>query len=368
MKKFILLLSVSAILIMASCSSIKEETNKEQEFKVVTPLVKDTVYTREYVAEIKAFQNVEIRARVSGFIETTLADEGETVRKGQVLFTFNNKQFQHDLQKAKAAVKSALAELNSAEIELQGSKKLLDRNIISKPEYDLAIVKVESLNAKLEEAQSDEARANLNLSFTQIEAPFDGVINRIPNKAGSLVEEGTLLTTISNNREMFAYFNVSEVDYLEYVTSKEVGSLEDVFLVLANGIPYPYKGIIETTESEFDKSTGTIAFRAKFPNPEFILKHGATGKIQVNTALKNAILIPQKSTFDQQEHLCVFVVNSNNIVQVRKITPSVRLPRLFVIGSGLSPQEKIIYEGIQRIKDGDKIIPEAVSFSQVFNQ
>ena len=342
MKEIALQLSLCATLFLAACST-NTEKKTEEKYRVVSPLVTDTVYQNEYVAEINALQNVEVRTRIKGFIETILVDEGQTVHKGQTLFTISSKEYQQELLKTKAALKSATADLKSAEIELDNAQKLLDKKIIGKPEYDLANAKMEALKAQVEEAEADEAQANLNLSFTEIKAPFDGIINRIPNKTGSLVEEGTLLTTISNNKEVFAYFKVSETDYLNYITSKSEGKSKQVSLVLANGTLYNHSGIIETTESEFDKSTGNIAFRAKFPNPENILKHGASGKVQVKTVLKNAMLIPQKSTFEVQENIYVFVVDKDNIVQQRKVAPSLRLPQLYVISSGLSANEKIIY-------------------------
>jgi len=366
MKKITFPLGMLAILLIAACSSNKiKET--EEKYQVVNPLVMDTIYQNEFVAEINALQNVEIRSRIKGFIENIYVDEGQTVHKGQTLFTISSKGFQQDLLKAKASLKSAMADLKSAEIELQSTQNLLDKNIISKPELDLAKAKVDAMNAKIAEAQSDEAQANLNLSFAEIKAPFDGIINRIPNKTGSLVEEGTLLTTISNNKEVYAYFKVSETDYLNYITAKGEGKSKEVSLVLANGSLYNYTGMIETTESEFDKSTGNIAFRAKFPNPEQILKHGSSGKVLVKTALKNAMLIPQKSTFEVQENIYVFVVDKNNKVQQRKVVPSQRLPQLYVIISGLSNDDKIIYEGIQSVKDGEKIVPETVSFTNPKN-
>ena len=362
------LIVVVAAVLFQSCSSGRDEKTVPQKFKVMNPLVKDTVYINEYVAEIQAFQNVEIRSRVNGFIESVNVDEGQTVQKGQILFSISNKQFQQDIIKAEAATKSVFAELRSIEIELEGAKRLLENDFISESEYDLTLAKVESIRAKWHEAKSDEAQANLNLSFTKVKAPFDGIINRIPNKTGSLVEEGTLLTTISNNKEVYAYFYVSEKEYLDYALSPRERNSNEVTLVLANGATYNHTGMIETTESEFDKSTGTIAFRAKFPNPKQILKHGSSGKVQLKTFLKDALLIPQKSTFSRQEYLCVYAVNEDSIVQVKKVVPLVRLPQVLVIGQGLTPQDQIIYEGVQRVKEGDKIAPETVSPIQVFNQ
>jgi len=272
------------------------------------------------------------------------------------------------LLKVQAAVKSAQAELKYAEIELENTKRLLDKNIMAKPEYDLAAVKVDALKANLEEAQSDEAQANLKLSLTEIKAPFDGIINRIPNKKGSLVEEGTLLTTISNTDEVYAYFHVSEKEYLDFVaenktqTNKQSGRKEEVALVLANGELYKHKGIIETSESEFDQSTGNIAFRAKFPNTEHLLKHGGNGKIVIKKPVKKALIIPQKTTFEIQDKLYVYVVKPDSVVEQRNIVSNIRLPHLFIVETGLSPDEKIIYEGVQSVKEGDKIIPELISF------
>jgi RND family efflux transporter MFP subunit len=364
MKKNALILCIGVIFVLASCSTTIQREQQEK-YKVTSPLVTDTVITNQYVAEISALQNVEVRSRIKGFVETILVDEGQTVRQGQPLFTISSIEYQQELKKAKAVFKSAMADLKSAEIELDNSQKLLDKNIIGKPEYGSAAAKVEALKAQVEEAESDKAQAELNLSFAEIKAPFDGIINRIPNKAGSLVEEGMLLTTISNNKDVFAYFNISEKEYLDYATSKGEGKSKTVSLLLANGMLYNHFGKIETTESEFDKSTGNIAFRAKFPNPENLLKHGASGKVLVKTELKNAMLIPQKSTFEIQENIYVFVVNPDNKVQQQKIIPIARLPHFYAIEHSLSSKEKIIYEGIQQVKDGDKIIPETISFSEI---
>lgn len=367
MNKHILLLSIGAGILLVSCSS-NQQPQQSEKFQVVSPQVKDTVYTDEFVASIHAKQNVEVRARIKGYIEDIHVDEGQIVHKGQTLFSISSKVYRQELLKVQAAVKSAQAELKYAEIELENTKRLFDKNIIAKPEYDLAAAKVDALKANLEEAQSDEAQANLKLSLTEIKAPFDGIINRIPNKKGSLVEEGTLLTTISNTDEVYAYFHVSEKEYLDFVaenktqTPKQNGRKEEVSLVLANGELYKYKGIIETSESEFDPSTGNIAFRAKFPNTEHLLKHGGNGKIVIKKPVKKALIVPQKTTFEIQDKLYVYVVKPDSVVEQRNIVSNIRLPHLFIVETGLSPDEKIIYEGVQSVKEGDKIIPELISF------
>lgn len=369
MKYPVIPFAILAVAMLGSCSSEKKDEKRATEtYKVISPIVKDTVYTNEYVAEINAFQNIEIHTRVDGFLEDIHVDEGESVKKGQLLFTISSQSYVQEVQKATASMQLAVAELKSTEIELANTEKLLAKNIIADTELEVVKAEVDALKAKLAEAQVDENQAKLNLSFAQIKAPFNGFINRIPYKTGSLIDEGTLLTTISNNHEVFAYYNVSEREYLDYGVTSEGGKPKEVLLMLANNTVYPHKGFIETTASEFDRNTGTIAFRAKFPNPDNLLKHGASGKVLVNTPLKDALLIPQKSTFDQQENLCVFVVDNDGKVRIQTIVPSVRLPKLFVVGSGLSTEDKIIYEGVQLVKEGDVIIPEMVSFSEAINQ
>lgn len=365
MKNFILNLGLLALATLSGCTQKKEESKADSKYKIVAPLVRDTVHAIEYVAKIKAIQNVEVRARVGGYIESVGVDEGQPARKGQLLFTLNDLQWQQDLIGAEAALKSATAELQSAEIELEGAQSLLAKNFISAAEFKLARAKKEALEAKREEALAQRDQAELNLSFAKIRAPFDGVVNRLPLRTGSLVEEGSLLTTISDPGEMYGYFKISELDYLRHFTTGNKAL--EVDLILANGTPYPHPGTLETTESEFDPNTGTLGIRAKFPNPEELLKHGASGKIRVSTAVENALLIPQRATFDRQEHLCVFVMGDDHRVQLRKITPLLRLPGLFVVQSGLSADEWILCEGIQQLREGDKIIPEKITFSQAFD-
>ncbi|MFO0478220.1 MAG: efflux RND transporter periplasmic adaptor subunit [Bacteroidota bacterium] len=361
------MLSCMCVVLFAACSSEKETKSEEEKFSVTTPIVMDTVYTNEYVADIHSVQNVEIRARVKGYIEAIHVDEGKLVKAGQLLFSISNKEYKEALIRAKASLKSAIAEAKSAEVDLQNAKTLVDKNVVSKTNLELAQSKLDAANAKIEEAKSDEANALLNLSFTEIKAPFDGIINRIPNKIGSLIDEGTLLTSISDNQEVFAYFNVSEKEYLDFIT-KPKQDKQQVELVLANGQLHKQKGVVETIDGEFDKTNGNIAFRARFSNPDGILKHGSSGKVRLRTELKNAMIISQKSTFEIQEINYVFVVDKDNVVHMKSFVPKFRLPSLYVVESGLLPTDKIIYEGIQRVKEGDKIIAQPISSKEMLMQ
>ncbi len=359
MNKTSLVWSMWMSILLISCSD-KTIQNKEQTYLVVNPIIKDTTYEREYAATINSFQNVEIRTKVKGFVEDIYIDEGQKVNKGQILFKLNSKEFEQHVHKAEAAIQSALAELRSTEIEVENTKKLFDKNIVSKSELDLVTTKVNINKAKVNEAKVAKEQALLHVEYTKIKAPFNGIINRIPNKKGSLLDEGALLTSISNNESVFAYFNVSEIDYLDYVQSNNKNNT--VTLSLANNSIYPHSGTIETTETEFNKETGNIAFRAKFPNPEKLLKEGGTGKILVKKLYKNVIIIPQKSTFEVQGNIYVYLVDKNSKVYSKKINPINRLNNYFVLDRDLTKDDKIIFEGIQTVKTGDK-----VNFKQIKN-
>lgn len=344
------------------CSTRKEETSAPETFQVIQPLIKDTSYVRSYVADIQSVQNTEIRAKAGGYLEAIQVDEGEYVKAGQQLFTISRKQYEQEVLKAEAAVANAMAETKAAEVEQKNTRALVEKNIVSQSELELAEAKVEALKARTAEARALEANARLELSFAQIRAPFAGYINRIPNKTGSLIEEGTLLTSLSNNHEMLVYFNVSEREYLDYLVDATEGQPREVQLLLANGAVYPFKGRVETAETEFDSSTGNIAFRARFPNPRQLLKHGATGKIQVSVPLRNAMLIPQKSVFEIQDKFFVYEVAADSTVKMTSVNPTYRLPELYVIKDGLTPTSRVVYEGIQLLTAGEKINPAASPF------
>jgi membrane fusion protein (multidrug efflux system) len=209
--------------------------------------------------------------------------------------------------------------------------------------------------AKLEQANAEVAMAKLHLSFTEIRAPFAGTIDRIPKKIGSLVEEGELLTSLSDNSRVFAYYNVSEPEYLEYQNNIKGRGDSTVSLLLANNETFQYKGKVEVVESEFDSETGNVAFRASFPNTNKLLKNGETGKVLMKVPVKNALIIPQKVTYEVQDKIYVFVVDKNNIVKSREITVSGEMPDLYVVENGIAASDKILLEGVQKVKDDDKI-------------
>jgi len=330
-----------ALLCLTSCTAKKEEKEEASKFTVTNPIKIDTSYTKEYVSQIKSVRNIEIRAQEKGYLQNIYVDEGQSVKAGQLLFRIMPKIYEAELLKAQAEEKAAV-------IELQNAKTLADKNVVSKNEQLMA-------QAKLEQAKAEVSLARLHLSFTEIRAPFDGTIDRIPLKLGSLVDEGELMTSLSDNTQMFAYFNVSEPEYLEYQTNIKDRADKKVSLLLANNQVYEDKGNVEIIESEFNNETGNIAFRARFPNPDKLLKNGETGEVQMVVPLHQALVIPQKSTYEIQDKVYVFVVDKNNVVRSRNIVIASEMPDLYVVSSGIAANDKILLEGVQKVKDDEKI-------------
>ena len=338
------MMSICTLIYCTSCTPKKVVTEEIVKYTVTSPLKVDTSFVKEYVAQIKSVRNIEIRAQEKGFLQKIYVDEGQFVKEGQLLFKIMPKIYEAELMKAQA-------EASVASIELQNAKTLVEKNIVSKNEQAMA-------QAKLDQAKAETALAQTHLSFTEIRAPFDGVIDRIPKKLGSLIDEGELLTTLSDNSQVFTYFNVSEPEYLQYQTDVKDRGDSKVSLRLANGSMLPYKGLVEVVEGEFNAETGNIAFRARFPNGEKLLKNGETGKILMTIPLKNALIIPQKASYEIQDKKFVFVVDKNGLLKSRAITIKGSMPDLYVIESGLEVSDRILLEGVQKVKEDDKITYE----------
>lgn len=324
----------------------------EAPFTVVSPTVADALHERSYVAEIRAKQRVEIRPRIKGFIESVVVDEGQAVEAGQLLFTIDVTNLKQEDQIARAAIGRAAAELQSAELERRGTQLLFDKQVVSETELALAKAKVQSAKALLEEARA--TRASINLEYARITAPFDGRINRIHFREGSAVDDSKRLTTLTDTSEVYAYFRLSETEYLEHTAFG--GSLpSQVWLKLADGSVYPDPGVVDAVASEFNRDTGSIALRARFPNQSGRLKHGSTGTVIVKTELESALLVPQRSTFEVQEQLYVYVVDDSSTARARRIVPRLRLDDSFVVASGLDSTDRFVREGVQKLADGMRI-------------
>lgn len=341
MKQFLMVIVSGTLLLGTGCKSHKEKKEQETKFLVTTPLKTDTSIINEYVCQVHSIRHIELRAQERGYLEDVFADEGKFVKNGQLLFKIMPRLYEAEKQKAEAEAKVA-------EIEYQNTKSLADNNIVAPNELAMA-------KAKYDKAKAELSLAQVHLQFTEIRAPFDGYIDRFHVRPGSLLDEGDLLTTLSDNSEMWVYFNVSESEYLDYKSKTKSDSLMKVNLLMANGRQYNYPGIVETIEADFNNETGNIPFRATFPNPDGLLRHGETGNILMSVAFNNALIIPQKATFEILDKKYIYVVDKENRVKQRAVTVVAEMPDLYIVSEGLKEGEKFLLEGLRKAKNDDVI-------------
>ncbi|UOQ50722.1 efflux RND transporter periplasmic adaptor subunit [Hymenobacter cellulosivorans] len=335
------LMSWSVLWYTTSCSKEKEEKEEKVKFLVTSPLQKDTTITKDYVAQIHSIQHIELRALEKGYLQKIFVDEGQQVKQGQVMFQIMPLLYQAELKKAEAEAKFV-------NIEYQNTKKLADGNIVSPNELALS-------QAKLEKAKAEVALAQTHLGFTTIKAPFSGIMDHFQARLGSLVDEGDLLTTLSDNSKMWVYYNVPEAEYLAYKAHVQADAKPQVKLRMADNEVFEFPGVVQTIEADFNNETGNIAFRATFPNPKGLLRNGETGSVLMTVPLKNALIVPQKATFEVLEKKFLYVVDNKNVVHQREVTVASEMPDLYIISGGLKAGDKIMLEGIRKVKDGDKI-------------
>ncbi len=341
-KKLTFIYSFLIMLFLTGCQSPHESKEIEYTYQVSKPLVKDMGLNDEYVCQIRAIQHIELRSLEKGYLQKKYIDEGQFVHQGQMLFQIKPSIYKADVQKSQA-------EVDLANIELKNNKALVEKDIISKSEAAMSAAKLAKASAELEMAQT-------HLRFTEIRAPFNGLVGKFGDiRTGSLLDEGDLLTTLSDNHKMWVYFNVPEARYLDYMKNKQNNISQTVQLKLANNDLYPEVGTIETIESDFSNTSGNIAFRAAFNNPHTLLRHGETGTILWPKLIKKAIIIPQKSTFEILDKKFVLVVDKNGVVHEREIAVAEEAPNVFILKSGISPDEMFLLERQSKIYKGDKI-------------
>jgi membrane fusion protein, multidrug efflux system len=341
MKNNLILISLCALVCFTSCESHKEGAKEETKFLVTSPIRMDTSVSKDYVCQIRSIQHIEMRALEKGYLQEIFVDEGQFVKQGQLMFQIMPMLYKAELQKAQA-------EANFVEIEYQNTAKLAESNIVAPNELALA-------KAKLEKAKAELALAQVHLSFTEIRAPFNGIMDRFQVRLGSLVDDGDLLTTLSDNTSMWVYFNVPEAEYLEYESNVKSKDKTKVNLMMANGKMFGHIGVVETIEAEFNNETGNIAFRATFPNPNRLLRHGETGNVLMTIPLNDVLLIPQKATFEILDKKYVFVIDKDNIVRSRPITIAAEMPHIFAVQSGLEETDKILLDGLRLVRENEKI-------------
>ena len=359
----------------ASCGSKAPQGGamSAPEIAVLTVEPSSAEFQNSYPATIKGKTDIDIRPQVSGFITKVHVDEGQHVRKGQTLFTIDQVQFQAAVDQARANVNSAQTAVSTAELTEKNKKMLLDKNIISQTDWQLAANQVAQAKAALAQAQAALVTAQKNLAYTVVTAPSDGVVGVIPNREGALVSpSGQALTTISDNSEVYAYFSLTEKELLDLTNggsssvNSSIDAMPEVKLELADGTIYPYTGKVATVSGVIDNSTGAASARALFQNPQGVLRSGNTGQIIVPRNSSDVIVIPQKATQEIQDMRVVYVLNDSNMVSARPITVEpYNDGKNFVVTSGLQPGDRIAVEGVGNVvRNGVTISPKTAQEAQ----
>lgn len=344
-----------------SCNTKSEGTQiDESVFPIITVSKKDTVVQNSFVTDIQAKKNIEIRTRTSGIMEHIFVNEGQFVKKGQRLFKINDAELRMELNKVTANLKQATAEIKIAEIEVNQLQALYNKDFVAINELDMAKAKLAAAKAKYSFVNAELNAVQQKINFTNIVAPFEGVIDVIPFKEGSLVENGALLTTLSQLNEVYAYFSIPENLYFELIARNKMGKHQKIELILPNLEQYEYAGTLKTAEGEIDPETGSIRYKVMFPNPEKLIKHGSSGKLVISEKEEDVLIIPQKATFSIQDKNYVFILDKSQKVKMTNIEIGTTLRDSYIIKSGLKMGDKIVLEGTQSLRDGDviKVKPE----------
>lgn len=366
---------LGGLAIMAAAGMLSGCSGKQQQqgqmpapgIAVMTVTPQETDLQTTFPATIKGKTDIDIRPQVTGFITKVHVDEGQRVRKGQVLFTLDQVQFNAAVDQARAAVNSAQTAVNTAQMTADSKKTLREKNIISEYEYQLCLNQLSQAKAQLANAKASLVTAQKNLAYTTVTSPSDGVVGTIPNREGSLASPSSAqpLTTVSDNSQVYAYFSLTEKDLLGLVGDGErtmdaaIKNMPAVKLRLNDGSLYPLEGKVATVSGVIDNNTGASSVRALFANPNGVLRSGGTGQVVMPNVKNDALLIPQKATFELQDRRFVYVVNdSNKVVATPIAIEAVNDGKSFVVTQGLKPGDRIAVEGVgTKLQDGMTINP-----------
>lgn len=324
-------------------------------FAVQPMQFQDAVVFQEYTANLEGQQNVEIRPKVAGFIQKIYVEEGQAVRKGQLLFQLETNTLNEDAAAAKAMV-------NAAQVEVDRLAPLVERQIISN-------VQLETAKARLAQAKSSYGSLAANIGYARVTSPVDGYVGSLPFKEGALVSTaGNPLTTVSDSRKIRAYFTLNEMQMIQFAKTFEGGTLAEkmknvpsVNLILADGSTYDVQGKLASINAISDQVTGTTQFRADFDNPQAILRSGGKAKIQIPVNLKQTMLIPQQAVSDMQGKMFVYVVGEGNKVKQQMIQINGISGLNYVVTSGLNVGDKVVVEGIMKLRPDMEIVPQTAA-------
>lgn len=375
------LCATTSVFFLVSCGGTQQQQAGASAPQIATMTVDYETSNLEsaYPATIKGRTDIDIRPQVTGFITKVHVDEGQQVRKGQPLFTLDQVQFQAAVESAEASIKVAETAVSTAKLTEANKRKLLNKNIISEYEWQVAANSLAQAEAQLAQAKANLVNARKNLAYTVVTSPSNGVVGTIPNREGSLASPSSAqpLTTVSDNSEVYAYFSLNEKDIIEMTDggkkslNASINNMPDVTLRLATGEVYPELGKVATVSGVIDNSTGAASVRALFKNENGMLRSGSTGSILIPVKTDSAIIVPQKATYELQDLRYVYVLNDSNVATSRQITINpVNDGKNFVVTSGLKPGERIAVEGVgTKVRDGVTIQPvDAAAAAQAQQQ
>lgn len=376
--KSLLFLTIGT-LVLISCGNQQNGSGAGQQlssFPVITVSPRSTVLHANYPATLEGHQTVEIRPRVSGYITKMYVDEGARVSKGEKLFQLNSEEYEQQLRSAKADVEAAKAAVNTANMNLQKTKPLAEKDIVSQYDVESAQYNLQSKKAALAQAKARLINAQTNLGYTTVKSPADGVIGNIPYRVGSLVSSNIAkpLTVVSDISKMYAYFSISERDLLEMMREaqgadlrEKIKQMPNVSFVMADNSVYPHKGDLEIASGLINQSTGAANFRATFPNPEKLLRSGGSGTVRIPIPKDSVLMVPKKATYDLQSKHFVYVVGKDGKVQSTPIQiNSVSNAKTYVVTGGLETGDQIVINGLPNLQDGMTIKPNPVNTDSVF--
>jgi membrane fusion protein (multidrug efflux system) len=361
-----------AILVLSACRESKEAPAAQAPpvpVRVAPVIRRDIPEMLEAVGQTRGSVEVEIRARVEGFLDAVLFEEGKAVRKGEILYEIDPKPFIASVNRSKGVVAQAQADLAKARQDVARYKPLVEQNAISREEYETAQAAEQAAVAKVDAARAALDFAQLELGYTKVESPIDGIASKTEVKAGALVGRGqsTLLTTVSTNDPIHCRFAVSERDYLALARRMREGGVQkpEFEMILADGSVHPHKGSFVFIERLVDATTGTIMVEASFPNPEKIVRPGQFARVRVAIAVKKGgILVPQRAVSELQATYSVGVVTADNKVEMRPVKVGTRLGGLWEIVSGVNPGDRVIVEGVQKVRNGSIVVPTPVELDE----
>ncbi|MFI2744612.1 efflux RND transporter periplasmic adaptor subunit [Zhouia sp. PK063] len=359
-------LIVLFLVVLIAAVSCKEEEKKDEGIPLPVMSLKEQKAAKgfKYIGAIEGVENVDIRPQVDGILEEIYVDEGDFVKKGQPLFKINSQPYMEDYKNAIANVNLEKAKLEKAKTDLDRLQPLIDNEVISEVRKKSAQADYQVALSSLQRAQAQAANMKINLNFTTINAPVNGFIGRIPKSTGNVVKktDSEPLTVLSNVNQIYVYFSMSESDYLYYEKAKKdtlSKQMNDkVKLVLADGSIYDHMGNIDANSGQIDKTTGSITLRARFQNPDTLLRSGNTGKILMEEIYPKAILVPQSATTFIQDKKFVFVLNKDNIAERKEIITEGRSGDNYIVSAkSLSADDRVVLSGIDKLASGIKVKP-----------